>query len=114
MTARAPAGPLTMSVERAELGKDETAFAVTIENAGDSEANLFNAIADATLTDDAGKTYFVRTRGTTRADRSGAGGNVKGRFVFEPLLPSTRRATLTMPGVRIGDAAHETSGQTRL
>lgn len=113
MTARATSGPLTMSVERAELGKDETAFAVTIENTGDSEANLFNAIADATLTDNAGKTYFVRTLRTNLVDRIGAGGNVKGRFVFEPLLPSTRRATLTMPGIRIGDAAHEISVQLR-
>ena len=60
-----------MSVERAELGKDETAFAVTVENTGAAEANLFNAIADATLTDDAGKRYFVRTLRTTLVDRIG-------------------------------------------
>src|SRR3989304_6098686 len=101
MTARATSGPLTMSVERAELGKDETAFAVTIENTGDSEANLFNAIADATLTDNAGKTYFVRTLRTNLVDRIGAGGNVKGRLVFEPLPPSTRRAPLPLAALEI-------------
>ncbi len=107
MTARVTSGPLTLSVERAELGKDATAFAVTIENAGAAEANLFNAIADATLTDNAGKQYFVRTLRTELADRIGAGGNVKGRLVFEPLPPSTRRATLVMPGVRVGDDGYE-------
>ncbi len=113
MTARATSGPITLSVQRVGFASAETVLSVAIENAGEAEANLFAAVADAKLTDETGKSYVVRTLRSTVPERVGPRARVEGRLAFEPLPATVRRATLALPEIRIGDAVHDLKSELR-
>lgn len=115
MTARATAGPITLRVQNAEFAREATTLTVSVENAGDVEANLFNAIADARLADSGGKTYTIRTLRSDLSDRIPPLSGAKGRLVFEPLPlpPTVKAATLTVPEIRVGEAVYTIIAELR-
>jgi hypothetical protein len=107
--ARGAAGPFAATVRGVLLTADATTISVSLENGGAVEGRLFNALADARLTDQLGRVYPVRMLRSDVPDRVAPGGSVHGRLVFAPLplAPTTRGATLTLPGVAAGDAAYD-------
>jgi len=107
--ARAIAGSVALTVSAAEFDPDFTALVVAIENGADAEANFFNAIADAQLVDNTGKTYVVRVLRSTVPERIAPRSNAQGRLVFEPLPvpPAVAAVTLILPGVRVGGASYD-------
>ena len=113
--ARAVAGPLAVSVSAAEFDPEFTALVVAIENGADAEANLFNAIADAQLVDNTGKSYTIRVLRSTVPERIAPRATAQGRLVFEPLPvpPAVAAATLILPGVRVGEATYELKVEVR-
>src|SRR3989449_1194939 len=74
---------------------------VTIENTHDVEANLFEAIANATLTNDAGTIYQARFTHTRIPDRIAPRITVAGRFSFDAVPSTSRKILLTMPNIRV-------------
>lgn len=115
LNARAAAGPVAVSVSRAELTKDATSVTVVIENAGDVEAELYTAIADATLTDNKGKSYAVRLLRTDLAEVVAPRGQIRGKLAFEPLPPppAVASAVLKIPEIRVGEAVYEVKVELR-
>lgn len=115
LSARATAGPIAVAVTSVEFARELTSLVVSIENAADIETNLFNAISDARLVDNTGKTYAVRVLRSDLPDRVPPRSSVRGRLVFEPLPlpPTVRSATLTLPGVSVGDAAYDITLELR-
>ncbi len=82
---------------------------IAVDNAGDVEANLFNAIADAKLADIAAKTYAIHVLRSDLPDKIPPRGSVRGRLVFDPLPfpPAVQSATLTLPGIRVGESSYD-------
>ncbi len=115
MSRRAVAGPLAVSFSAAEFDPEFTALVVAIENGADAEANLFNAIADAQLVDNTGKSYAIRVLRSTVPERIGSRATAQGRLAFEPLPvpPAVAAATLILPGVRVGEATCELKVEVR-
>ncbi len=109
LTARASIGPVVVSVSNVEFARDATALTVMIENTGATEADIFSAVGDATLMDNTGKSYAVRMLRTDLADQVGPHAQIRGRLAFEPLPlpPAVTSATLTLPGIRVGDEVYE-------
>ncbi len=109
LVARGRSGPIAMGVSKIVFAKDATSLEVTIENASDVEANIFFAMASATLTDKAGKSYALRVLKSEVGDRVAPHSSIRGKLTFEPmpLPPVTTGATLTMPDIRAGDAVYE-------
>jgi len=107
--ARAVAGPLQATVSTVLLAKDAASLTLTIANTGAADAALFNAIADATLTDSTGRVYAVRVLRSHLPDRIPAGGRIRGRLMFEPLRlpPAITGATLRLPGIVVGSVAYD-------
>lgn len=109
LVARGGSGPIVLGVSKIVFAKDSTSLEVTVENSSDVEANIFFAVANATLTDNAGKSYALRVLKSEISDRVAPHGSIPGRLTFEPmpLPPLTTGVTLTMPDIRAGDAVYE-------
>lgn len=109
LTARAATGPVSLSVSNVEFTKDITFLTVTVDNTGEAEVNLYNAIADATLTDNAGKSYAARMLRTDLAERVAPRGRIHGKLAFHPLPfpPAVTSAVLTVPQIGVGDEVYE-------
>lgn len=115
LSARSTAGPIAVAVTTVEFAALLTTLGVSVENTAEVEVNLFNAIAEARLLDGAGKTYAVRVVRSDLPDRVPPRGSVRGRLAFEPLPlpPAVSRATLTLPGIRVGEALHDVTLELR-
>ncbi len=115
LNARAVVGPVIVSVSSVEFSRDATMLAMIVENTGEVEADLFSAVGNATLTDNAGKSYAVRFLRSELADRVAPRGQIGGRLAFEPLPfpPAVNSAILTMPEIRVGSDVYEAKVQLR-
>jgi hypothetical protein len=109
LSARADAGPIVVSVSGVEFTRQATTLTMVVENSAEVDADLFVAIGEARLTDDAGKTYAVRMLRSSLSDRVAPRDQSRGTLVFEPLpIPSTpTSAVLTMTGVRVAGAQYD-------
>ncbi len=116
LTARATSGPVALAVSNVEFTREATVLTVTVENAAEAEANLYNALGETTLTDNTGKIYQMRMLRSDLVDRVPPRGQVRGRLVFEPLPfpPAVTSAVLTMREIRIGDDVYEIKVELRL
>ena len=115
LNARAAAGPVMVSVSGVEFSRDATVLTMTIQNSGDVEAELFNAVGNATLTDNTGKSYAARFLRSEVPDRVAPRGQIEGRLAFEPLPlpPAVNAALLTMSEIRVGNEIYEVKVQLR-
>jgi len=96
---------LTLRVFDVTLEDCCTWVEVTIENSHDAEANLFEAIANATLTNESGTVYEARFTHTRIPDRIAPHITVAGRFSFDAVPSTSRKILLTMPSVRVLEQA---------
>jgi len=116
LAARATSGPVALAVSNVEFTREATVLTVTVENAAEAEANLYNALGETTLTDNTGKIYEMRMLRSDLVDRVPPRGQVRGRLVFEPLPfpPTITSAVLTMRAIQVGDDAYEIKVELRL
>lgn len=114
--AQATAGPISVAVSVVEFWPDFTSVDVTLTNNSDAEADVFSALANATLTDQSGKTVAVRLIKSQYPERIPARGTANARLGFEALAspPQTTAATLIIPGIQVGRNAHEVRVSIRL
>lgn len=107
LAARAAAGPVSVDVTSVELSADATALEVTIQNSADVDAEVFAALANSTLTDGAGVSYplsWVRSEFSTSVP---ARGSIRARLVYPAVSQQVAVLTLTLPGVRLGEADYD-------
>ncbi len=109
LSARADAGPLSVGISNIEFTRFATTLAIVVENAAEADADMFTAIGEARLVDNMGNSYAVRILPSDLPHRVVARSLSRGRLVFEPLPipPAVSSAVLTIPGVRIADAAYD-------
>ncbi len=82
-----------------------TSVEVTLQNTRDAEANLFEAIANATLINDSGTIYQTRFTHTRIPDPVAPRITVAGRFSFDAVPSTSRKILFTMPNIRVLEQA---------
>jgi hypothetical protein len=108
-SARATAGPVTVSVSSLEIARFATTLHVTVENASGRDADTFVTLGGTHLVDQTQKRYALRILQSEVPERVPARGLMRGRLVFDPLPMEAPASplTLSMPGFRIGDSTYD-------
>ncbi|MGH2349896.1 MAG: hypothetical protein ACRDFT_10595, partial [bacterium] len=102
--ASASKGGAEVAVDAVEFAPDYTAVELRISNTAEMPAEIFGAMVNASVRDEAGITYAGRpARGDFR-DRVLAKQTISARLVFAPLPlpPKTTVAMLTIPRIWFG------------
>lgn len=103
LRAEASAQGLRVTVRSLVTDKDVTSLEIVARNEGTESVDLFNAISAATLTDQTGQVYASRTLRSSLAASVGPGQSASGVLAFFAVPSNTRRLTLTIPHIRIGN-----------
>lgn len=115
-SAQGTAGIVRAAVSVVEFWPDVTMVELTLVSTAGADANVFSALANATLTDQAGKTVGAKLIRSEFPDRIPARGTVTAKLAFEPLPapPQTQSLTLVIPGIQVGQQTFETRVQFRV
>lgn len=97
-------GGVTVRVIGVTFEKDTTALRLSVENASGNEARLLNAFSLAALTDESGSSYSTRILRSTFPEKVTAGSSAVATLIFDPVPFTTRKLSLTLPSITVGDS----------
>lgn len=95
-------GPIEVSVETVEFWSQYTAIELSIANRSQAGAEIFMAMANASLRDADGIVHPGQIVRSEFVDRIPPTGSIAARLVFAPLPPTTTAAALRLPGMWFG------------